>query len=298
MTFSRFDLQAHSVCSDGALRPAHVIAHAAAAGISLAALTDHDTLEGVDEALAAGARHGINVVPATEITVVDEAAEDLHVLAYCVDHRDGDLLDLLAASRADRDARALRMADALRAEGWALNERAIRERSAAGRPVGRPHLAQAVLSQDANAPRLAAEGIADVRALIVAYLIAEAPAFCVRAKPLVADAIWTIHAAGGVAVWAHPFWDRKDPVTVVATVRRFALAGLDGVEAFYVTHTAEQTDLLVALCEELGLLTTGSADFHGPEHCLFNRFGTFSLHGHQPELGPIARRAQGDDAAS
>jgi len=94
MTPSRFDLQSHSLYSDGALPPAQVIEHAAAAGVGLTALTDHDTLEGVDEALAAGARHGIEVVPATEITVVDEAGKDLHVLAYCVDHRDDDLLDL------------------------------------------------------------------------------------------------------------------------------------------------------------------------------------------------------------
>lgn len=283
-----FDLQSHSLYSDGALPPAEVIAHAAAAGIGLTALTDHDTLEGVDEALSAGARHGIDVVPATEITVVDEAGEDLHMLAYCVDHRDADLLGLLAASRADRDARALRMADALQAEGWALDERAIRERSASGRPVGRPHLAQAVLSQEANAARLAAEGIDDVGGLIVAYLIAGTPAFSGRSTPLVPAAIRTIHGAGGIAVWAHPFWDVEDPDAVVATVRRFALAGLDGVEAFYVTHTAEQTDLLVALCEELGLLTTGSADFHGPEHRLFSRFGAFSLYGHQASLGPIS----------
>lgn len=285
-----FDLQCHSKHSDGALAPSDVIARAAAAGLRMVALSDHDTLVGVEEALAAGARHGIEVVPATEVTVVDPVRDDLHVLGYLVDHRDPGLLDLLARSRADRDGRAQRMADALRELGWALDERSLLRRSQTGRPVGRPHLAQAVLAEQANAARLAEEGIGDVGALIVAYLIPGAPAFAARTMPEVPDAIAAIHGAGGVAVWAHPFWDLADPETVTATVRRFASWGLDGVEAFYITHTREQTDLLVALCAELGLLTTGSADFHGPEHRLFSRFRAFSLHGHEPVLGPIAGR--------
>ncbi len=290
-----FDLQAHSLHSDGALAPADVIAHAARAGVRLMALTDHDTVEGVDEALAAGRRHGLEVVPATEITVVDPVREDLHMLGYRVDHRDAGLLDLLAASRDDRDDRddrAGHMVDALRATGWKLDDGALRKRSRTGRPVGRPHLAQAVLAEAANASRLADEGIADVSGLIVAYLIPGAPAFVARTMPEVPDAISAIHAAGGVAVWAHPFWDLDDPELVDTTVRRFAAAGLDGVEAFYGTHTREQTEQLVALCHELGLLATGSADFHGPEHRLFSRFRAFSLHGHPPRLGPIAAAAE------
>lgn len=284
-----FDLQSHSLHSDGALAPAEVVAHAAQAGVRLVALSDHDTLVGVDEALAAGAQLGVDVVPATEITVVDPVREDLHMLGYRVDHRDAGLLDLLARSRADRDTRAQRMAGALRELGWTLDEQTLLRRSAVGRPVGRPHLAQAVLAEPINAARLADEGLTDVGALIVAYLIPGAPAFVARTMPEVPDAIAAIHDAGGVAVWAHPFWDLEDPELVIATVRRFAAAGLDGVEAFYVTHTREQTDLLVGLCAELSLLTTGSADFHGPEHRLFSRFRAFSLHGHEAMLGPIAR---------
>lgn len=285
-----FDLQSHSLHSDGVLPPAEVIAHAARAGVRLVALSDHDTVAGVDEALAAGARHGVHVVAATEITVVDAVRDDLHVLGYRIDHRDARLLELLARSRADRDARAGRMAAALRDLGWTLDAEALRQRTAAGQPVGRPHLAQAILAEEANAARLAEEELADMSALIVAYLIPGAPAFVARTMPEVPDAIDAIHAAGGVAVWAHPFWDLEDPEIVVATVRRFAAAGLDGVEAFYVTHTREHTELLVDLCAELGLLTTGSADFHGPEHRLFGEFRAFSLYGREATLGPLAAR--------
>ena len=97
-----------------------------------------------------------------------------------------------------------------------------------------------------------------------------------------------MHAAGGVAVWAHPFWDVEEPAAVLSTIDRFAALGLDGVEAFYVTHTAEQTRLVAGRCAELGLLTTGSADFHGPGHPLFSRFRAFELHGIEPRLGPLA----------
>jgi predicted metal-dependent phosphoesterase TrpH len=288
MTAPDFDLQSHSVHSDGALEPADVIAAAAAAGVRLVALSDHDTLAGIDEALAAGAALGVEVVPATEITVVDPVRDDLHLLGYRVDHHDAALLDLLARSRADRDGRAQRMADALRELGWELDDAILQAHSAAGLPIGRPHLAKAVLANPANERRLADEGLDDVGPVIVKYLIPGAPAFRARTMPEVPEAIAAIHAAGGVAVWAHPFWDLEDPELVAATVRRFAEAGLDGVEAFYATHSSEQTDMLVALCSELGLLTTGSADFHGPEHRLFGSFRAFSLYGHEPMLGPIA----------
>jgi len=87
----RFDLQSHSMRSDGALEPAAVVAAAGAAGVRLLALTDHDTVDGVGEAIAAGAEHGVTVIPAVEISTVDELGEDFHVLGYCVDHTDAGL---------------------------------------------------------------------------------------------------------------------------------------------------------------------------------------------------------------
>ena len=96
-----------------------------------------------------------------------------------------------------------------------------------------------------------------------------------------------IHDAGGVAVWAHPFWDIDDPATVLAALARFADAGLDGVEVFYPTHDEVQTRTLHEAVTARDLLATGSADFHGPEHERFSRFGAFSLYGLEPRLGPI-----------
>jgi hypothetical protein len=89
-------------------------------------------------------------------------------------------------------------------------------------------------------------------------------------------------------VWAHPFWDIKNAAEVIAAVDRFHAAGLDGVEAFYATHSEEQTRLLVGHASELGLLTTGSSDFHGPEHHMFSAYRAFSTYGLEPTLGPLA----------
>ncbi len=290
----RFDLQSHSTRSDGALEPTEVVAAAARAGVELLALTDHDTLAGVPEALAAGAEHGVAVIPAIEISAIDDGGErgtarELHILGYLVDHADASFKAKLDGFLADREQRTLRMARSLRELGLQLDEHTISARVSAGEPIGRPHLAEAALSHPANAQRLREEQIDDVGSFIRAYLIEGRPAFSLRVTPTVAEAIDAIHGAGGVAIWAHPFWDVSDPVEVLATIGRFRALGIDGVEAFYVTHTPEQTKLLANRCMELEMLSTGSADFHGPENRTFSRFMAFDTHGLTPNLGPIAK---------
>ena len=253
----RFDLQSHSVHSDGALAPAAVVSAAAAAGVELLALSDHDTCTGVPEAQARAAELGIGLVPAVEITSSFEGRQDLHLLGYLIDPSDRSLEAALARSRVSREQRAERMADALRELGFELDEDGLAERAARGHAIGRPHLAQAVVARPENAARLAAEGVTDATEFLVRYLIDGTPAFRRREAPTVEEAIGLIHDAGGLAVWAHPFWDIAEPAAVLATVDRFHAAGFDGVEAFYVTHTEAQTRLLAERCAELGLADHG-----------------------------------------
>ena len=265
-TAPTFDLQSHSTYSDGTLPPAEVVERAANAGVTLLALTDHDTVDGVPEALEAARIKNINLVPAVEMSSVHDAYEDLHILGYDLDHTDSTLLDALEDFRADRVRRIFAMADNLRELGFAIP------------PIdhpspGRPHLAKALpMSTDE-----AFEG----------YLVPGTPTYVARSRPTVREAIEVIHAAGGVAVWAHPFWDVDEQAEALATLQAFVDAGLDGVEAFYVSFTAEQTIELYNAARELGLLTTGSTDFHGPAHEHFNRFRGFQLYGLEPDLGRL-----------
>ncbi len=261
---------------------------AAEAGVELLALSDHDTMAGVASAAEAAAEFGIRLVPAVEISSVDGDQQDLHVLGYLVDERNRALRERLAAWRQDREHRANAMADALRELGYELDETELASRRAQRKPIGRPHLADAVVRHPANRERLESEGLAERSRFLEAYLIDGRPAFRPRTKPAIAESIETIHGAGGLAVWAHPFWDVKAADEVLDTIDRFRASGLDGVECFYATHTREQAELLTDRCAELHLLTTGSSDFHGPSHRLFSRFRAFSTYGRTPALGPIA----------
>ena len=283
----RVDLQSHSRHSDGELDVAALVAAAATAGVEWLALTDHDTVDGIEDALAAAEAQGIGLLTATEISAVDAEYEDLHILGYGIDHRNAGLLERLHGARADREARAERMAGLLAQAGFTVDDTAIAARRAAGKPIGRPHLATAVLEHPDNAERLSREGHLDISTFIRAYLIPGAPAYSRRTRPTVTEAIRWIHDAGGLAFWAHPFWDIAMDAEVLAAIDRYHAAGLDGIECFYVTHDEHQTVLLAERAAELDLLRSASSDFHGPHHRLFSRFLAYELHGRTPALGTL-----------
>jgi hypothetical protein len=285
-----FDLQSHSTASDGALDPAAVVAAAHEAGVELLALSDHDTVDGLDEAFAAAAATGgaLTLVSAVEISSLDLGDKDLHILGYGIDHHDPALLARLELWREDRWTRGERIAEAMRENGWQVT---LPERGE--QPLGRPHIAAAIFNDPANAERAAAEGIANSTELLVAYLVPGAPGYRGRTAPTVGQAVEAIHEAGGKAIWAHPYWDFRDEDQHEATrdvLERFAALGGDGVEAFYISYSEDQTRRLVELAAGLDMLTTGSADFHGPDNPNFSSFRNFSLYGLEPNLGPIDTR--------
>jgi 3',5'-nucleoside bisphosphate phosphatase len=263
------ELQSHSTVSDGQLEPAAVVEAAAKAGVTVLALSDHDAVAGVPEAQRAAEDLRVELVPAVELSCVHEYADDLHMLGYWVD------LEAIAPAceRAQRERveRAGEIVENLRREGFDLTlEDAVAE-SGDALSVGRPHIARAAGARPEEMNRFFEQ-----------YLVPGAKAFVPRRWPTAEEAAALIHGAGGVAVVAHPYWDVKDPVQVEELIRAL---DLDGIESFYPDHTREQTQHLLALCEQLGLTPTASSDFHGPSHKAFSRFGAYQTYGlGEPEV--------------
>jgi 3',5'-nucleoside bisphosphate phosphatase len=256
------ELQSHSTVSDGQLAPAELVDFAAGAGVTTLALTDHDAIAGVPEAQEAADRHGIELVPAIEMSCVHEYAEDLHVCGYWVDL--GRIGAACERAQHERVTRAGEIVERLRAEGFDLHlEDAVREAGDA-LSIGRPHIARA------------AGAVGDLGPFFEKYLVPGAKAFVPRRWPTAEQAIELIRDAGGVAVIAHPYWDISAPHEVDDLIRSL---DADGVETFYPSHDREQTSHLLELCEELDLVPTASSDFHGPTHKTFSEFGAYDTYG-------------------
>jgi 3',5'-nucleoside bisphosphate phosphatase len=264
------ELQSHSTVSDGELEPGGVVDEAAKAGVTVLALSDHDAVDGVPEAAEAALAHGIELVPAVEMSCVHEFADDLHVCGYWVD------VDAIAPAceRAQRERveRAGEIVENLRREGFDLTLGDAIAEAGDALSVGRPHIARAAGAGDNLGP------------FFEEYLVPGAKAFVPRRWPTADEAVDAIHGAGGAAVIAHPYWDVKDPAQVEQLVRALEI---DGIEAFYPDHGREQTAHLVRLCEELGVTPTASSDYHGPTHRTFARFGAYQTYGlGEPQVPP------------
>jgi hypothetical protein len=264
------ELQSHSTVSDGQLAPAEVVAEAAQAGVTTLALTDHDAIAGVAEAAEAAGKLGVELVPAIEMSCVHEYAEDLHVCGYWIDL--GAIAAACERAQQERVNRAGEIVEKLREEGFELTlEDAVREAGDA-LSIGRPHIARA------------AGATGDLGPFFEQYLVPGAKAFVPRRWPTAEQAVQTIKEAGGVAVVAHPYWDISDPAEVEELIRAL---DVDGVEAFYPTHSKEQTEHLLKLCDELDLIPTASSDYHGPTHKTFAEFGAYDTYGlADPQVPP------------
>lgn len=252
-TTRRIDLHVHSNASDGTDSPADVVREAIAAGLDVIALTDHDTVAGHAEALAAAEGTGLTVVPGAEISCL-YGEISLHLLAYRFDPSHPPLARELELLRTDRVRRARAMVDRLAELGAPITWEAVRA-IADGGAVGRPHIARAMV--DAGV-------VDDVPAAFSPAWIADGGRAYVEKYSLdPARAIELVRDAGGVTVFAHPLASSRGRVVGDAAIRAFAAAGLDGVEVDHPDHDAEARTHLRALAGELGLLVTGSSDYHG-----------------------------------
>ncbi len=288
----RFDLQSHSTHSDGVLAAAEVVQRAADAGVELLALTDHDTISGVAEAIEAGERAGVRIVPAVEISAVDAGApvgRELHILGYDIDHTGPPMTDSLVAFLADREKRTLRMRDGLREAGLELDETEIEQRIAQGKPIGRPHLAGAVLNAAGQRAAPARRGhrrrrLADSRLSDRGQAGVSPARDADGRRGRRGDPRGRRRGDLGASLLGHRGRRRSAGDASSASASLASTAWRPSTS----THDEAQTRLLAERCAELGLLSTGSADYHGPDNRLFSRFLAFDTYGLQPNLGSIA----------
>ena len=240
------DLHAHSTASDGSRLPADVVREAKKAGLAAIALTDHDTIDGIAEAVATGREIGVRVVPGVELSAVEGDIET-HILGLHLSET-REMESRLVALREMRRTRAERMVKRLNELGVRIEFSSVLDQSAGG-AIGRPHVARAMI----------AEGWAvDFRDAFERYLGNGKPAYVGKERLAIVDAIDLIHRAGGLAILAHPaHGGTRDRIAM------FAQHGMDGVEVRHPSHSAEDIARLMALVEHFSLVPSGGSDWHG-----------------------------------
>jgi predicted metal-dependent phosphoesterase TrpH len=246
---SPYELHCHSTASDGTFPPAEVVAKAAARGVRVLALTDHDTTDGITEATAAAARHGITLIPGVELTC-SVAAGEVHLLGYFVRAGDVHFQETLAEFRGGREARGRRMVARLNAVGIPIRWERVQE-IAGGAGIGRPHVARAMIELGV---------VHSVDEAFDRYLGRGKPGYVERMKLDPGAAVRFVRAAGGVPV--HPY----SVDDLHATLGEMIAAGLLGLEAYYQDYSPEARAALAALAARHRLLTTVGSDFHGDVH--------------------------------
>ncbi|TXL91056.1 PHP domain-containing protein [Streptomyces sp. IB2014 016-6] len=277
----RIDLHTHSTASDGTDTPAELVRNAAAAGLDVVALTDHDTTRGHAEALKALADldSGLTLVTGAELSCRTDGVS-LHMLAYLFDADEPQLLRERELVRDDRVPRARAMVAKLQELGAPITWEQV-ARIAGDGSIGRPHIASALVE-------LGIVGSVD-EAFGSRWLADHGRVHVPRHELDPFDAIRLVKAAGGVTVIAHPLAVTRGAVVTEAAIARLAEAGLDGIEVDHMNHDEPTRARLRGLAAELGLLTTGSSDYHGTRKTV-----GLGDHGTDPEIyGEIVRRASG-----
>lgn len=246
------DLHTHSTASDGTQTPRELVREAADRGLSVLALTDHDSTAGWDEAAAEAAATGLTLVRGMELSCAHQGTS-VHLLSYLHDPDDPALLAEITHARRSRETRAQRIVELL-SEDLPISYDDVLEQVADGATVGRPHIADALVASGAVGSRDEA---------FAQYLYTGSPYYARHYATDVVDAVRLVRAAGGVPVMAHPFAAKRGRVVPDSVIRAMADAGLAGLEARHRDHDEQQTRHAMRLATSLDLVTTGSSDYHG-----------------------------------
>lgn len=244
----RIDLHMHSNHSDGVHAPSKLVDLAKWKGISAISLSDHDSLEGYPELLAAARRDGVEVITGVELSC-EYVGRDLHILGYGVDTGNEPLQSLLRGFRASRQRRGELIVEKLAAQGVSIDIEKVLARAAGG-ALGRPHIAAALLE---------AGYVSDHAQAFAKYIGEGCPAYVEKYKIRPDDAVAAIHAAGGLAFVAHPGYYLQDEDAFRVLVAR----GFDGIEVYHPYHQPAVVTRLLGIARDHALLISGGSDFHG-----------------------------------
>ena len=242
------DLHLHTTASDGAFSPKRIVQMALDAGLRAVAITDHDSTDGVEEAIAAAAGTGLAVIPGVEISS-DLPQGEAHILGYFLDSHNPELVELLATLRKARWERAQRMVEKLGALGMPVSWDRVAA-IANGGAVGRPHVARALME---------AGHVSSVQDAFALYIGREGPAYVDRYKLTPVEVTQAVVRWGGLPVLAHPSF----VMDLTGLLSHLVPAGLVGLEVYYTGYPPEVTANLLRLARSNGLVGTGGSDFHG-----------------------------------
>jgi 3',5'-nucleoside bisphosphate phosphatase len=248
----RIDLHTHTTASDGTDTPRQLVQRAKAAGLCAVAVTDHDTTDGLAEALATGAEHDLDVVPGVELST-DFRGKTIHLLGYFFDPTNEALAAKLAWAREQRVTRNERLVARFAELGVDMTLAEV-EAVAGGDVVGRPHFAEVLVRKGVVATHDEA---------FTEWLRTDAKAYLPKVRLDAPTAVGLIRGAGGLPVFAHPMMTRWTPLEIDAAVEELASLGLAGIEALYTHHNPSQALMLKDIAERYGLLVTGGSDYHG-----------------------------------
>ncbi len=248
---SKVDLHIHSNASDGRLSPVDIILHAAERGLSVIAITDHDSVEGIASAMvAAKAFPNLRVIPGIELST-DVPQGEIHVLGYFIDYTDHEFQVILEGLRNSRLKRAQGMVAKLKNLGVHLDWERVQEIAGTG-SIGRPHIAQAMLAKGY---------ISSIKEAFDKYISRNGPAYVEREKMTAVEAVELILKFNGLPVLAHPF-TASNPETMIIELKE---AGLIGIETYYNDYTTDEINELISFADRYGLIATGGSDYHGLE---------------------------------
>ena len=247
------DLHTHTTASDGTDSPAALVNKAHSAGITTLAITDHDSTSGWDEAIAA-LRPSLSLVLGAEISTLTLDGISVHMLGLLFDGQDKNMQNMLAESRDTRIPRMRKMIELLAADGINISIEDVMAATPVGATLGRPHLADALVRNKVVTTRDEA---------FLELLHNDSKYYVTHAAPTPEAAIHQINQAGGVAVIAHPFASRRGEIISADTFKHLVSAGLHGIEVNHRDHSQSEREQLAEIADQLGLVKTGSSDYHG-----------------------------------